>query len=100
MPVARVQGERKEASGAPLEGALLAVKLDRRASAASEDVDDLHEEVALRSGLPARCDLADVHVHEVAAAVRVRVCAERIHARPGSQVEREQIEAEVLVDGN
>src|SRR5688572_32875068 len=62
MPVARVQGEREQASGAPFEGALFAVELDRRAAAPREHVDDLLEEVALRRGLSTRRDLADVHV--------------------------------------
>src|SRR2546425_592682 len=56
--------------------------------------------MALRCRAGAGWDLADVHVGEVAAAEAMRVGAERAHARPRRDLEREQIEAEVLTDRN
>ena len=85
----------------PLERARgLPGKLDGRAAAPVEHVDDLFEEMLLRCGVFSGHDLADVHVEEVAPAERVGVCAARIHTRPRAELEPAQIEAEVLVDGD
>src|SRR5439155_13117181 len=51
----------------------------------------------LWSGPPAGRDLADVHIGEVAATAAERIRAERVHARPARDLDRQQVEAEVLV---
>src|SRR5207245_8284656 len=80
VAVARVQRQREEAPGLPLEGALPLRRLHRRAAVPVEDVHDLFEEMLLRRGLLSRWDLADVHADAVAAAVGVLKRAERVHA--------------------
>src|SRR5437899_12007171 len=83
----------------PLKGVPFARRrFDAGASASGEDVDDLLVQMPLRRGLAARRDLDDLHVDEIASPGEVRERALRLEARPGRDVEVEQVEAEALVD--
>src|SRR5581483_6047806 len=87
-----------EAAFMPFEGTLSFGRVDGGAPAPREHVHDLFVQMALRRGAPAGRELADVHVREVAAAQAVREGAARLHPRPRRELERQQVEAEVLVD--
>ena len=96
-----VERQGEEALGAPLEAVLLAVMgLDRGAAMAREDVDHLFEEMALRRGLAAGCDIDDEYGDEIAPPLEVHQRAIGIEPGPGLGLDLQKIDAQLLDDGN
>ncbi len=96
-----VERDREQSLGAPFEAAGLAVRQPYGGRAvADQDIEKGLVEMPQRTRLAPRRDLDHVIGHEVAGAVSVGKAAARVVAIPGGRLQRDQVVAEIEMDGD